>query len=55
MLGASSVRYATKEFENAVQVRLGARTTTSSYGDIEAVAALTAEALRDYLASPLPA
>ncbi len=54
MLGATSVRYATKEFENAVKSASDAD-YDEMYGDIEAVAALTAEALRDYLASPLPA
>lgn len=54
MLGATSVRYATKEFEKAVKSASDAD-FDELYGDIEAVAALTAEALRDYLASPLPA
>lgn len=54
MLGATSVRYATKEFENAVKSASDAD-FDELYGDIEAVAALTAKALRDYLASPLPA
>lgn len=54
MLGATSVRYSTKEFENAVKSAADAD-FDELYGDIEAVAALTAEALRDYLASPLPA
>jgi HPt (histidine-containing phosphotransfer) domain-containing protein len=54
MLGATSVRYATKEFELAVKSGDDAD-LDELYGDIEAVAALTADALRDYLASPLPA
>jgi hypothetical protein len=54
MLGATSVRYATKELEVAVKTDPGAD-LDALLGDIEAVSALTAEALRDYLASPLPA
>jgi len=54
MLGATSVRYATKELENAIKSESGAD-LDELYGDIEAVGELTAEALRDYLASPLPA
>jgi HPt (histidine-containing phosphotransfer) domain-containing protein len=54
MLGATSVRYATKELENAVKAGAG-EDLDQLYGDIEAVSALTATALADYLASPLPA
>jgi HPt (histidine-containing phosphotransfer) domain-containing protein len=54
MLGATSVRYATKELEHAVKT--GSDVDVDElYGNIEASAALTADALRDYLASPLPA
>jgi HPt (histidine-containing phosphotransfer) domain-containing protein len=54
MLGATSVRYATKELEHAVRTGSDAD-MDELYGTIESTAALTAEALRDYLASPLPA
>ena len=54
MLGATSVRYATKEIENAVKSGTDLD-LDDLYGDLDAVSALTADALRDYLASPLPA
>jgi HPt (histidine-containing phosphotransfer) domain-containing protein len=54
MLGATSVRFATKELEHAVKSGSDAD-VDELYGNIEASAALTADALRDYLASPLPA
>jgi HPt (histidine-containing phosphotransfer) domain-containing protein len=54
MLGAVSVRYATKELEAAVRSE-DPIDLDELYGDIVAVSRLTEDALRDYLATPLPA
>ncbi|MFN8168575.1 MAG: Hpt domain-containing protein [Candidatus Nanopelagicales bacterium] len=54
MLGATSVRYATKELEAALRSD-DPIDLDELYGDVVAVSGLTEAALRDYLAAPLPA